>query len=42
MADLGIHTIADAVHLRVTDVTTISADGDDTCVRITMSTHEED
>ncbi|MDO7866868.1 bifunctional diaminohydroxyphosphoribosylaminopyrimidine deaminase/5-amino-6-(5-phosphoribosylamino)uracil reductase RibD [Nocardioides jiangxiensis] len=37
--DLGIHTITDAAHLRVTDVTVIEADGEDTCVRITMTTH---
>lgn len=42
VGDLGIHTITDAAHLRVTDVATITADGQDTCVRITMSTHEED
>lgn len=37
--DLGIHTITDAPHLRVTDVTVLEAAGEDTCVRITMTTH---
>ncbi|HSX67814.1 bifunctional diaminohydroxyphosphoribosylaminopyrimidine deaminase/5-amino-6-(5-phosphoribosylamino)uracil reductase RibD [Nocardioides sp.] len=50
--DLGIHTISDAAHLRVTDVAVIEADGEDTCVRLTLTTlgtplrglatHEED
>ena len=39
VADLGINTIAEALHLRVTDVTVLAplADGDDTDVRITMA-----
>jgi diaminohydroxyphosphoribosylaminopyrimidine deaminase/5-amino-6-(5-phosphoribosylamino)uracil reductase len=39
VGDLGIQTITDAAHLRVTDVTVLAADGEDTCVRITMTTH---
>ncbi len=37
--DLGISTIAEALHLRVTDVTVLQpfADGDDTDVRLTMA-----
>ena len=39
MADLGISTIAEALHLPVTDVTVLEPlnDGDDTDVRITMT-----
>jgi diaminohydroxyphosphoribosylaminopyrimidine deaminase/5-amino-6-(5-phosphoribosylamino)uracil reductase len=38
VADLGIHTIADALHLHVTDVTVLQGhDGEDTNVRLTMS-----
>ena len=39
VADLGISTIAEALHLPVTDVTVLAplADGDDTDVRITMT-----
>ena len=39
VADLGITTIADALHFRVTDVAVLEAADDsdeDTCVRITM------
>jgi diaminohydroxyphosphoribosylaminopyrimidine deaminase/5-amino-6-(5-phosphoribosylamino)uracil reductase len=38
VADLGIETIADALHLEVTDVTVLppAAPGDDTDVRLTM------
>ncbi len=38
VADLGIETIADARHLTVTDVAVLEAVGQDTCVRITMTT----
>lgn len=38
VADLGISTIADARHLTVTDVAVLEATGQDTCVRITMTT----
>ncbi len=41
VGDLGIETIADAVHLQVTDVTVLQADGEDTCVRLTMTPHQE-
>jgi diaminohydroxyphosphoribosylaminopyrimidine deaminase/5-amino-6-(5-phosphoribosylamino)uracil reductase len=38
VADLGITTIADALHLHVTDVTVLQGhDGEDTNVRLTMS-----
>jgi diaminohydroxyphosphoribosylaminopyrimidine deaminase/5-amino-6-(5-phosphoribosylamino)uracil reductase len=39
VGDLGITTIADALHLRVTDVTVLEplTDGDDTDVRITLT-----
>ena len=39
VGDLGISTIAEALHLRVTDVTVLAPlnDGDDTDVRITMT-----
>jgi diaminohydroxyphosphoribosylaminopyrimidine deaminase/5-amino-6-(5-phosphoribosylamino)uracil reductase len=38
VADLGISTIADAVHLQVTDVTVLQGhDGEDTNVRLTMA-----
>ena len=38
VADLGIGTIADALHLRVTAVTVLQGhDGEDTNVRLTMS-----
>ncbi len=38
VADLGIGTIADALHLHVTDVTVLQGhDGEDTNVRLTMS-----
>ena len=39
VGDLGITTIAEALHLRVTDVTVLQplADGDDTDVRLTMT-----
>src|SRR4029077_2158941 len=39
VGDLGISTIAEALHLRVTDVTVLQpfADGDDTDVRLTMA-----
>jgi diaminohydroxyphosphoribosylaminopyrimidine deaminase / 5-amino-6-(5-phosphoribosylamino)uracil reductase len=42
VADLGIPTIADALHLQVTDVTVLGPlnDGDDTDVRITMTPTE--
>lgn len=36
VADLGITTIADALHFRVTDVAVIESADEDTCVRITM------
>ena len=37
VADLGITTIADALHLHVSDVTVLQGhDGEDTNVRLTM------
>ena len=40
VADLGITTIADAVHLRVTDVHVLTGhDGEDTNVRLSMTPH---
>jgi diaminohydroxyphosphoribosylaminopyrimidine deaminase/5-amino-6-(5-phosphoribosylamino)uracil reductase len=39
VADLGISTIADAVHLDVTDVTVLG-EGPETNVRLTMSTQK--
>ena len=40
VADLGITTISDALHLHVTDVTVLQGhDSEDTNVRLTMTPH---
>jgi diaminohydroxyphosphoribosylaminopyrimidine deaminase/5-amino-6-(5-phosphoribosylamino)uracil reductase len=40
VGDLGIHTMADARHLEVTDVTVLGS-GADTNVRLTMRPHRK-